>query len=262
VKFLIYSNTLTVARRATYLATFNQKDEFRVLLMDLKQAAHGLHVASASRVYIISPIWQPNIESQAIKRAHRIGQTRPVYVETLVLRDTLEDRMLKRRKQMTNLELRQAEKSLLDDSTMSSMIKQETFIPFRAGDMEIAQRVARLKCPQPLFGRAMSAQARHDPEEGLVMTAGDVPLAAGKRKGPMVRRDPESSGSETAPLLKKQKFSSLANGSARSHATVLTPRLTPEFNEEPIASAPAGPSLASADLTIGRRMNVSFLLSD
>jgi hypothetical protein len=77
-----------------------------------------------------------------------------------------------------------------------------------------------------------------------------------------VRREPESSGSETAPLLKKQKFSSLANGSARSHATVLTPRLTPEFNEEPIASAPAGPSLASADLTIGRRMNVSFLLSD
>jgi SNF2 family DNA or RNA helicase len=262
VKFLIYSNTLTVARRATYLATFNQKDEFRVLLMDLKQAAHGLHVASASRVYIISPIWQPNIESQAIKRAHRIGQTRPVYVETLVLRDTLEDRMLKRRKQMTTLELQQAEKSLLDDSTMSSMIKQETFIPFRADDMEIARRVARLKCPQPLFGRAMSAQARQGPEEGLVMTAGDIPFAAGRRKGPMVRRGPASSESETAPSPKKQKVSSPDNGSARSHATVLTPRLTPELNEELIASAATDPSPASADLTTGRRINVSFLLSD
>ena len=211
VKFLIYSSTLTVARRATYLATFNQKEEFRVLLMDLKQAAHGLHVASASRVYIISPIWQPNIESQAIKRAHRIGQTRPVYVETLVLRDTLEDRMLKRRKQMSNLELHQAEKSLLDDSTMSSMIKQEPFILFRADEMEIAGRVARLKYPQPLFGRGLSLQERENPEDGLVMTAGDVPLAAGRRKALVARKEPESLFLENQPLHKKHKNSSLAN---------------------------------------------------
>jgi SNF2 family DNA or RNA helicase len=230
IKFLIYSNTLTVARRATYLATFNQKEEFRVLLMDLKQAAHGLHVASASRVYILSPIWQPNIESQAIKRAHRIGQTRPVYVETLVLRNTLEDRMLKRRKQMSNLELQHAEKSLLDDSTMSSMIKQETFIPFRAEEMETGGRVARLKTPQPLFGRGLHPQEMKNPEEGLVMTAGDVPLAIGKRKGPMAGKEPESFVSEQAPLLKKQK-NYFASNDRRSDAAILTPRLTLELNE-------------------------------
>lgn len=54
--------------------------------MNVKLAIYGLHLAAASRVFFISPIWQPNIEAQAVKRAHRIGQMRPVYVETLVLK--------------------------------------------------------------------------------------------------------------------------------------------------------------------------------
>ena len=266
VKFLIYSNTLTVARRATYLATFNQKEEFRVLLMDLKQAAHGLHVASASRVYILSPIWQPTIESQAIKRAHRIGQTRPVYVETLVLRDTLEDRMLKRRKQMSNLELQQAEKSLLDDSTMSSMIKQETFIPFRPDEMEIGGRVAKLKNPQPLFGRQLPSQEMKNPEEGLVMTAGDVSLAAGKRKGPVTRKEPESFVSGHEPPLKKQKNVSLANDGTRRDVDTSAPILELELNEECTTLAADSLLSGSTDrqaspLTTGSSMKVSFLVN-
>ncbi|EFR03874.1 hypothetical protein MGYG_06873 [Nannizzia gypsea CBS 118893] len=91
-------------------------------------ASHGLHIAAASRVFIVNPIWDPNIESQAIKRAHRISQTRPVYVETLVLKDTLEDKMLRRRKAMTSTEMQHAEKDMLDDGTMSSIIKNEGFL--------------------------------------------------------------------------------------------------------------------------------------
>ena len=182
VKFLIYSNTLAAARRATYLATFNQKDEFRVLLMDLKQASHGLHVAAASRVFIVSPIWQPSVESQAIKRAHRIGQTKPVYVETLVLRNTLEDRILQRRKHMSNLELRQAEKSLLDDGIMNQIIKDEGFITFEPRETHVQGRVARLGTAQPLFGRAVNAVDEEVAENELVLAAGDVLTPRKKRK--------------------------------------------------------------------------------
>ncbi|EER23584.1 SNF2 family N-terminal domain containing protein [Coccidioides posadasii C735 delta SOWgp] len=129
VEFRIYASTLKPKLKAEYLALFNNSECVRVLLMDLRQASHGLHLASASRIFIINPIWDPNIESQAIKRAHRISQMKPVYVETLVLKDTLEDKMLRRRKQMTNIEMQHAEKDLLDDRTMSSIIKEEGFIP-------------------------------------------------------------------------------------------------------------------------------------
>lgn len=129
VEFRIYASTLKPELRTEYLKLFRESEDVRVLLMDLRQASHGLHIAQASRIFIVNPIWQPNVESQAIKRAHRIGQTRPVYVETLVLRDTLEDRMLERRKQMSEAEIQHAEKSLLDDGTMSGIVQREPFLP-------------------------------------------------------------------------------------------------------------------------------------
>lgn len=58
--------------------------------METKVAAHGLNVTAASRVFFLNVCWQKSVERQAIKRAHRIGQTREVYVETLVLKDTIE----------------------------------------------------------------------------------------------------------------------------------------------------------------------------
>ena len=185
VSHRIYANTLKVETRAKYLAAFNSESEIRVLLMDLKQAAHGLHVAAASRVYIVSPIWQPSVESQAIKRAHRIGQTRPVYVETLVLRDTLEDRMLKRRKQMSNVELAKAEKSLLDDGTMGQIIKDEKFLKFNDEEEVWSGRVARLSKPVPLFeGRQVGpdAIAGVQPNEERTLTKTGQPRGLQKRR--------------------------------------------------------------------------------
>ncbi|KAL1851553.1 hypothetical protein Plec18170_006372 [Paecilomyces lecythidis] len=151
IEFRIYAGTLKTSQRTAYLSLFDESEDVRVLVMDLRQASHGLHIASASRVFIVNPIWRPNVESQAIKRAHRIGQTRPVFVETLVLKDTLEDKMLKRRKEMSNAELQQAEKDLLDDSTMSSIIENERFISM--SEDEIATKAAYLQNPQGLFDR-------------------------------------------------------------------------------------------------------------
>ncbi|EEA20221.1 SNF2 family helicase, putative [Talaromyces marneffei ATCC 18224] len=127
IDFRIYANTLKTSQKAAYLSLFEESSSVRILLMDLRQASHGLHIASASRVFIVNPIWRPYVESQAIKRAHRIGQTRPVFVETLVLKDTLEEKMLHRRQEMSNSEMQHAEKDMLDDSAMSSIIQHERF---------------------------------------------------------------------------------------------------------------------------------------
>ncbi|CAG8384128.1 unnamed protein product [Penicillium salamii] len=150
VEFRIYANTLKPQLRTEYLKIFRESEEVRVLLMDLGQASHGLHIAQASRVFIISPIWKPNVESQAIKRAHRIGQTKPVYVETLVLENTLEHRMLSRRKEMSEAELQLAEKGPLDDSTMSDIIQNESFLSM---DYEAGSGMAQLKFPTGFFDR-------------------------------------------------------------------------------------------------------------
>ena len=151
IDFRIYANSLGSELRSNYLALFRQSDNLRVLLMDVRQASHGLHLANASRVFIVNPIWDPNVENQAIKRAHRIGQTREVYVETLVLRGTLEQRMLSRRKNMSNEEIQHAERDPLDDSTMSSIIQNEKFIPMHENGRP--HEMALLNHPPGFFDR-------------------------------------------------------------------------------------------------------------
>lgn len=66
------------------------------LIMNIDIAAYGINLPTASRVYFVSPVWEAAKRQQAIKRAHRIGQTRPVYVETLVVRDSFEHWILDR----------------------------------------------------------------------------------------------------------------------------------------------------------------------
>ncbi|KAI9871641.1 MAG: hypothetical protein M1830_002660, partial [Pleopsidium flavum] len=186
VKHLIYAKSLSNARRAAYIATFNTTETFRVLLMDVHQAAHGLHIASASRVFFVNPVWQPNVEAQAIKRAHRIGQTRPVFVETLVLRNTLEDSMLQRRKAMTITEHQRAEKSLLDDSTMGSIIQNAKFISMSDKESSGQHQMARLAVPQQVFGRVDGKTTiGDDPDADIIMPEGISPL---KPKRPSKRK--------------------------------------------------------------------------
>ncbi|KAF7177001.1 hypothetical protein CNMCM7691_004542 [Aspergillus felis] len=173
IEYRMYASTLSPELRTSYLNLFRESEEIRVFLMDLHQASHGLHIANASRVFFVNPIWQPNVESQAIKRAHRIGQTRPVYVETLVLKDTLEDKMLKRRKAMSEKEMQEAEKDLLDDSTMSSIIQNERFIPMP--EDEGSAHVAYLSAPSGFFDRHKLA---------IPDDEGDVEKTPPKRKRP------------------------------------------------------------------------------
>lgn len=174
VRYLIYTSTLSQVRQSAYITTFNSTPTFRVLLMNVHQAAHGLHIASASRVFFVNPVWQPNVEAQAIKRAHRIGQTRPVYVETLVLQDTIEDRMLERRKNMTAQEHHKAEHSLLDDDRMSNIIKDANFLPLLDDEInDIGSRIAKLTSPQQLFGGSDRQTADvDDPDADLIFPEG------------------------------------------------------------------------------------------
>ncbi|KAL8744200.1 MAG: hypothetical protein Q9190_003528 [Brigantiaea leucoxantha] len=203
IRFLIYTGSLSMARKSTYLATFNATESFRVLLMDVHQAAHGLHIASASRVFFVNPVWQPTVEAQAIKRAHRIGQKKPVYVETLVLKDTIEDQMLQRRKQMSAQEHQKAEKSLVDDSVMEQLLKNARFIPLEPEEMEnVRHQMAELRVPQQIFGRQDRAGIHHDPDADLIFPEGVQTPKSKKRKivaaGKSSPRNGESPSSERA----------------------------------------------------------------
>ena len=45
-------------------------------------------------MFLLDPWWNPAVEAQAVDRAHRIGQTRPVMAYRLVAKDTVEEKIL------------------------------------------------------------------------------------------------------------------------------------------------------------------------
>lgn len=128
IKYLIYANSVSPIQRSRYLAEFHVNDQFRVLLMNVRLASHGLNVSTASRVFFVNPIWRNDIEAQAIKRAHRIGQRFPVYVETLVLRGTMEEATVNRRQQLQHQQKQNDDQEMSENEVIRHFIASHPYL--------------------------------------------------------------------------------------------------------------------------------------
>jgi len=71
-----------------------QKGQADVFLITLKAGGTGLNLTTADTVIHYDPWWNPAAQAQATDRAHRIGQTRPVFVYSLIVAGSVEERML------------------------------------------------------------------------------------------------------------------------------------------------------------------------
>ena len=65
-----------------------------VFLISLKAGGRGLNLVSADTVIHYDPWWNPAAEDQASDRAHRIGQTKSVFIYKMIAANTVEDRIL------------------------------------------------------------------------------------------------------------------------------------------------------------------------
>lgn len=71
-----------------------QNGEVALILVSLKAGGAGINLTAADTVILYDPWWNPAVEAQAIDRAHRIGQTRPVFVHRLIASGTIEEKIL------------------------------------------------------------------------------------------------------------------------------------------------------------------------
>lgn len=80
--------------RQRVVERFQTDPACKVFLVSLKAGGLGLNLTAAEYVYLLDPWWNPAVEAQAIDRAHRIGQTRRVFAQRLIARDTVEEKVL------------------------------------------------------------------------------------------------------------------------------------------------------------------------
>jgi len=82
---------------------FQNDPSCKLFLVSLKAGGLGLNLTAAEYVFLLDPWWNPAVESQAIDRAHRIGQTRQVFAYRLIARDTVEEKVLELQKTKRDL---------------------------------------------------------------------------------------------------------------------------------------------------------------
>lgn len=90
-----YDGSMKMDARADAVNAFMHDPTQNVMLVSLKAGNAGLNLWKASQVIILDPFWNPFIEDQAVDRAHRMPQTREVFVHRVLVPDTVEDRITK-----------------------------------------------------------------------------------------------------------------------------------------------------------------------
>ena len=99
--FLRMDGSTPSAERKKLVQSFQSGSSPGIFLISLKTGGTGLNLTRASYVYHLDPWWNPAVENQASDRVHRIGQKRSVFVHRLIMRHTVEEKMmtLKQKKQ-------------------------------------------------------------------------------------------------------------------------------------------------------------------
>ena len=85
---------------------FQNDSRYKVFVMTLKTGGVGLNLVSADTIFIYDPWWNTTVENQAIDRAYRLGQDKTVFAYKMIMRNTIEEKILK---------LQEIKNKLLDD---------------------------------------------------------------------------------------------------------------------------------------------------
>lgn len=89
-----------------------------LFLISLKAGGIGLNLTAADTVILYDPWWNPAVESQAMDRAHRIGQENPVFVYKLITENTVEEKILAMQERKRSLA-----EGIYDESTQEGQWK-------------------------------------------------------------------------------------------------------------------------------------------
>jgi superfamily II DNA or RNA helicase len=109
----------STTNRAAVLSRFREDPEVSVLLLSLKAGGVGLNLVEADHVVFLDPWWNPAVEKQAEDRVHRIGQENPVFVYRMIVKDSIEEKILELHKRKSQLSEALLEGNASRDSSLS-----------------------------------------------------------------------------------------------------------------------------------------------
>ena len=85
---------MPLKQRAAAIMAFQTAPPTTVFLLSVRSGAVGLNLTAANYVFMMEPVLNQALQAQAIGRAWRMGQSRPVTVKHLFINDSVEERIM------------------------------------------------------------------------------------------------------------------------------------------------------------------------
>ena len=118
---LFLHGSQTRIEKANVIDTFQEDENYKILVATLKTGGTGLNLTAAQNVIHYDLWWNPAVENQATDRVHRIGQENDVMVYRFITKGTLEETIDAISKHKTDL----ARKSIVSDETFLTEMTNE-----------------------------------------------------------------------------------------------------------------------------------------
>ena len=118
---LFLHGSQTRIEKANVIDTFQEDENYKILVATLKTGGTGLNLTAAQNVIHYDLWWNPAVENQATDRVHRIGQENDVMVYRFITKGTLEETIDAISKHKTDL----ASKSIVSDETFLTEMTNE-----------------------------------------------------------------------------------------------------------------------------------------
>lgn len=131
IAYYILTGATSKEKRMELVNAFNS-DGTPVFLISLKAGGTGLNLTAASIVIHFDPWWNQAAQNQATDRAHRIGQRQVVTVYKLIMKDTVEEKILKLQEQKADL----SDEIMAEGSLNAAVGTREEFMEMLGSGLE------------------------------------------------------------------------------------------------------------------------------
>ncbi|XP_071833817.1 chromatin-remodeling ATPase INO80-like isoform X2 [Apostichopus japonicus] len=93
-----------IHERRDMVADFQTRSDIFVFLLSTRAGGLGINLTAADTVIFYDSDWNPTVDQQAMDRAHRLGQTKQVTVYRLICKGTIEERILERAQEKSEIQ--------------------------------------------------------------------------------------------------------------------------------------------------------------
>ncbi|KAH0820679.1 hypothetical protein GEV33_002110 [Tenebrio molitor] len=103
-KYMRLDGSSKISERRDMVADFQARTDIFVFLLSTRAGGLGINLTAADTVIFYDSDWNPTVDQQAMDRAHRLGQTKQVTVYRLICKGSIEERILQRAREKSEIQ--------------------------------------------------------------------------------------------------------------------------------------------------------------